>query len=153
MPRIPSRAHFTRKSAGFTLIELMITIAIGAILARLAIPSYMDYVRRGKIVDATAGLAARQVKMEQYFQDNLKYASTASACTDGNASKYFTFSCASDPAVTDTTYMLVATGTGSMTGFKYTINQAGVKTSAITNVTNWTASSTTCWIVNVGGAC
>ncbi len=59
--------------SGFTLIEMMITVAIVAILASVALPSYSEYVLRSKTEEATSGLAELRVRMEQYFQDNRKY--------------------------------------------------------------------------------
>ena len=59
---------------GFTLIELMIVVAIIGILASIAIPQYSDYVKRGKAAEATSNLATLRIKMEQCFQDNLNTA-------------------------------------------------------------------------------
>ena len=54
-----------KRSRGFTLIELMITVAIIAILAAVAIPSYGEYVRRGRVTEAVRALSGMRVKMEQ----------------------------------------------------------------------------------------
>ncbi len=48
-------------NAGFTLIELMIAVAVVAILAAVALPSYQDYVRRGNIPEATSALGQGRI--------------------------------------------------------------------------------------------
>ena len=65
------------RARGFTLIELMVTVAIAAILASVAIPMYRDYVIRSRIIDATSKLSDFRVRMEQYFMDNRTYADGA----------------------------------------------------------------------------
>ena len=55
------------RSRGFTLIELMIAVAIVAILAAIAIPSYSEYIRRSRITEAISALSGMRVKMEQFF--------------------------------------------------------------------------------------
>lgn len=132
----------------FTLIELMVTVAIVGILAAVALPAYSSYVIRGKIPDATSRLAALQVQMEQYFQDNRTYIDAPACNNDTDTSKYFVFSCS---AATATTFVLRAVGSDSMSGFTYTVDQTGAK--ATTSVpSGWTAS-TTCWITKKGGVC
>ena len=58
---------------GFTLVELMITVAILAILAAVAIPAYSNYINRAKQSDAIIGLKAAQMAQEQYFSENNEY--------------------------------------------------------------------------------
>ena len=141
-----------KRQAGFTLIELMITVAIIAILAAVALPSYNDYVTRGKIPDATSTLAVKRVQIEQFFLDNRSYLDAANnpapACNaDSTTSKNFDFSCS---AVTATTYTLQAVGKGSMTGFTFTINQANSKATAAPP--GWT-SNPSCWVIRKNGNC
>lgn len=134
---------------GFTLIELMIVVAIIAILASVAMPLYTDYVIRSKTSEATSTLATLRVQMEQCFQDNRTYA----PCNCGGAGKYFTFSCPATP--TATTYTLQAAGTSTMSGFTYTVDQANVQTSTIAAPApaSWQATSASCWITKAGGQC
>jgi type IV pilus assembly protein PilE len=57
----------SRVPRGFTLIELMITVAVIAILSAVALPSYREYVIRGNVPEATSRLATKQVQMEQFM--------------------------------------------------------------------------------------
>ena len=148
------------RKEGFTLIELMVTVAIVAIIAAFAFPAYSDYVKRGKIQEATANLADMRVKLEQYFQDNRTYACTGpSAVPASPAVKYFTFSCPVANLSTST-YQVVATGgvaggDQSMVGFTYTIDQSNTKTTALTPDSKWVGANTTynCWITRKGDSC
>jgi prepilin-type N-terminal cleavage/methylation domain-containing protein len=58
---------------GFTLLELMIVVVVVAVLAGIALPSYSDYMLRGKFSEATGNLADLRVKMEQAYGDNRRY--------------------------------------------------------------------------------
>jgi type IV pilus assembly protein PilE len=140
---------------GFTLIELMVTVAIIAILAAIALPLYSDYVTRSKFTEATSALSARRMLAEQYFQDNRTYldvsgppAFTNTACLADTSGRSFDFSCTA--GTTASTYEIQAVGKGSMAGFTFTINQDGTRTSVVT-AAGWAGN--TCWISGKGGAC
>ena len=142
---------------GFTLIEVLIVVAIVGILAAIAIPNYSSYVMRGKIQEATTNLLGMRTKLEQYFDDNRTY---VGACAAGTVAplptglKYFTITC---PTLTQTTYTVQAEGgiTGgdrSMAGFTYTIDQANSHlTPAVPS--GWGSAPVNCWVVNKGGQC
>lgn len=63
-----------KKHKGFTLIELMITILVVAILASIAIPSYREYVIRGNRTAAQAVMMDIATRQQQYFVANRAYA-------------------------------------------------------------------------------
>lgn len=63
-----------RRVTGFTLIEVMIVVAIVGILAAIAYPSYVDSVRKGKRADGRAALTSLLQQQERYFTQNNTYA-------------------------------------------------------------------------------
>lgn len=145
------------RQAGFTLIELMITVAIIGILAGIALPSYNDYIRRGQVVEATTFLSDYRVKMEQYYQDYKNYG-VSGTCVNGTnapawavfaASKYFTYSCALTN--TDQGYTITATGSAAAAvGHSYTVNESNVQ--ATTQFKGATVTGKTCWLMK-GSEC
>ena len=148
-----------KTARGFTLIELMIVVAIVAILAAIAYPSYQDSVRRSRRADAVSVLLQAGQWMEQFYTTNFRYdqdrggtAVAARFAVSGltqspktGATVYYDIALAAAPAVTATTFTLTATpraGTQFEDRCKtLTLNQAGVK-----GVTGGaTLSANECW--------
>lgn len=137
--------HAFRFQRGFTLIELMITVAIVAILAAVALPAYNSYIQRSRVPVALDALASFATRMEQRYQDVGNYGTAACAVSVPTAAN-FTVTCsitASGQGFTAT-----ATGSGAMDGYTYTINQAGTRTTSAhpkgANAGCWTTKGTTC---------
>ena len=145
----PSR----RRARGFTLIELMIVVAIAAILAAVALPMYRTYVQRGRIIDATSKLSDFRVRMEQYYMDNRTYDNAGNcgvADPTDTSDAAFKITCGGSSA---TAYNVKATGKTAkgMKDFVYEINQAGAKkTSSVPS--GWTSNGT-CWVTQKDGSC
>ncbi|RZI82174.1 MAG: prepilin-type N-terminal cleavage/methylation domain-containing protein [Rubrivivax sp.] len=142
-----------RRAQGFTLIELMIVVAIVGILASVAYPSYTDYVRRSSLPDAFQGLSSAQIKMEQYYQDNRTYVSGATCGYLPPATKYFTFSCVT---ATASAYKIRATGVSTTVARNhvYTIDQANAKvTETFKGTTISAAPGNACWLTNSVSEC
>ena len=141
---------------GFTIIELLIVIAIVSILATVALPAYNDYVQRSKLVEAFTGLADFRVRMEQFYQDNRRYDGAGlNGCGAASPnSKFFTFACAPGAAPAQT-YTATATGIANqaLTDFIYTLNEANVR--ATTKLgTGWTGyPNAACWVRRKDGSC
>jgi prepilin-type N-terminal cleavage/methylation domain-containing protein len=142
------------RAKGFTLIELMIVVAIVAILTTIAYPNYRDYVIRGQLVDATQGLAAVRANMERYFQDNRTYLPVGTFTPPCAAAVVaygkFNISC----AATATAFTATAVGgAGALAGFTFTVDQANAQ---VTTVTTPPAPATfqgcaTAWVTKTGG--
>lgn len=133
---------------GFTLIELMITVVVVAILAAVAIPSYRDYVLRGKITEAHANLSELRLRAEKWFADNRTYAGFNQTIT---GARYFTYAC--NPT-TATAFTCTATGVANegLGGFVYTIDQSNTRASTFTGVSGWTSCASR-WISKKGETC
>lgn len=121
-----------KRQIGFTLIEVMIVVAIIGILASVAYPSYTDYVRRGQVTEAFTQLSTWRTKMEQYYQDNRNYGTDGVCAADASANswngfaatEHFTYACATTDS--DQKFTITATGsTGAATGNDFSIDHEG----------------------------
>lgn len=148
------RDHAAR-AGGFTLIEMMITVAIVAIIAAVAIPAYGEYVVRARLPQAHNSLSDLRIKLEQYFQDNRTYAGACAAGTAAPlpASDDFTYACPAD-TLTAAGFVAVATGRAGtpMAGFTFTIDQNNARRSTALPA-GWGTAPRDCWVVRKGGAC
>ena len=73
---------------GFTLIELMIVVAIIGILAAVALPAYQDYIARGQVSEAVSLGAGGKTPMSEYFNDKGYWPAKASDVMGNLAGKY-----------------------------------------------------------------
>ena len=154
------------RSCGFTLIELMIVVAVIGVLLAIGVPNYQEYLLRSKLTDAGSSLSQLRVTLEQYFQDNRTY-DLAPAAPAGNCgvvvaardSNYFTYVCTTNvarvPAVPlGQAYLVTATGVvgTSTAGFTYTIDEANNRrTTSLPAGRGVTPAN--CWLTAKGQTC
>ena len=135
---------------GFTLIELMVTVAIVAILAVIAYPSYQDYVRKSRMADGKAAILDVQLAQERFRANCPSYATSLVAARTCAASGLGLAAAASPDQwynlaladVTATGYSITAAPQGDQA--KYKCGTLGIVVAA-GEITNRTAAATECW--------
>lgn len=123
----------SKRSRGFTLIELMIVVAIVSILAVIAYPSYQDYVRRAARADAQADMLELAQWLERQFTTGNTYAGFALPFAQSPRTGTARYVIDLNPAPTATTYRIRAIPQGPQAADvcgTMTIDQLGVTTSA-----------------------
>ena len=156
-PSVSTRLNSAAIAAGFTLIEVMITVAIIGILAGVAMPQYKDYVTRSRLADAVTGLATMRAQMERYYQDNRTYEDSGkfvAPCNTANVAGRtfgnFVIDCTGK--LNDKEFTLRAKGSGPVEGFTYTINEKDVR--ATTDLPKkWGSTCDSKWITKKGDSC
>jgi prepilin-type N-terminal cleavage/methylation domain-containing protein len=161
--RRPATAHERAphlRARGFTLIEMMIAVAIIGVLAAVAYPSYRDYVLRGYLAEGANALSAFRANMERHYQDNRTYETqtvgsvtfTSPCLVTATAPRTFgkfEITCSTTP--TATTYVLQAQGSGPASGFTYRLDHQGVA-STFAAPTGYGTCATQ-WIIKRGQPC
>lgn len=135
------------KNRGFTLIELMVTVAIAGVLASVALPSYNNYVKRSRVPAALEGLSAYYTRMEQRYQDVGNYGTSGTTCGVAVPTVVnFTVTCATASSAQN--YTATATGTDTMVGYTYTITHTGARATTAhpkgANTGCWSMKGTSC---------
>jgi type IV pilus assembly protein PilE len=130
-------------SRGFSLIELMIVIAVVAILASIAVPSYRQYVLRAHRTEAKAALLNVAAAQEKFYLQNNTYTTALTAAPPAGLgiaattrNGYYNIAIG---GADNTSFSVTATATGAQTKdarcLTFTINELGVKT----------ATNSDCW--------
>jgi type IV pilus assembly protein PilE len=103
------------KQSGFTLIELMITVAIVGILTSVAYPAYTSYIAKGKRTDAKATLLAAQQWMERFYTENYRYDQNSAGTSVTDASLFGSrFSTSPQPGQGSPAYTISVTVTANV---------------------------------------
>ena len=127
---IQRRVNERRCTSGFTLIELMITVAVLALLVAIAYPSYQQQVMRGRRSSAKAAMMDIANQEQQYLLASRGYADTATLTATGYAipadiANFYTWAVAA-PAGAVPTYTITFTPIGPQTADgALTLDQAG----------------------------
>lgn len=124
---------------GFTLIELMVAVAIVGILAAIAYPSYGSYIRKSKRATAQAALVDMASKQQAYLLDRRAY--TTALADIGFAAPQevvnaYTFTVVADNTTSPMSFTATASPIGAQTAqgeLAVTINQAGARTPTATS--------------------
>ena len=132
----PQRA--TRRAPGFTLVEVLITIAVIAILAAVAWPSYESYIRRSKRATAQSALMTIANREQSYLLDLRGYTSSLAALNFSAPQELrgdYAFTIVADNAATPRVFVATATplnGQARNGELPLTVDQSGARSPAST---------------------
>ena len=121
------------RARGFTLIEIVITVAIVGILVAIAVPSYQNHLRKGRRAEAQAFITQVAQKQQQYLLDARSYAVGASALTDlsltppASVSSHYNVTVAAGPTTPSFTITAAATSSVQSPDGDLTLTHTGEK--------------------------
>jgi len=156
----PEQAGMTRPAArgsrGFSLIELMVTVAVVAILSAIAIPAYNSYVLRSHRSEAMNALTSNRQQLERCYSQNFSYlgcpttvggaATTVCAAAVSTTNGYYQVSC---PVLTATTFQLQALALGRQVQdsscYSMTVTNSGLQAAKATAAAGGGVTTLTCW--------
>ena len=98
-----------RYQQGFTLIELMIVVAIIGILAAIAIPSYNDYTARSQVSEGVSLMSGTKTPLAEYFADKGQWPANLTAVSSSLAGKYVSIVAITGGASTSGTLTVTST--------------------------------------------
>lgn len=132
-----SRRNGLNGAGGFTLMELVVTMAIIAILAAIAIPSYSQYITRSKMRVAQTALMEAAVRQQSYLLDRRVYATTANLgyqIPSEIEKDYNPIEVGGTPEGPTPTFLLTIAPKSSSSGLQtFTLDHRGVKSSNWSN--------------------
>lgn len=128
------------KRSGFTLLELLVTIAIVAVLAAIAIPTYLDYLNRGKFAEGVQVADQLRNYVAEYYQNNNGSFPADNASAGASPSGDYSAGNVASASIAGNVITVTYTLTDGVTPYDYTLTAAA---NAAGNL-QWTAGGSVC---------